>query len=893
MKIKRGTTTLRNSLAAMVVLLVVVGLVATPAYADSLGPFNAGSGADVGGVGTVTWSNPGNITSIGSPYATATIGSGDTTHYLQGTQYGFAIPTGSTIRGISVVINRQTSGVQAPFIRDSEIHLIKNGLVTGENKALTGTDWPTSFGGRVYGGTNDLWGTTWSVEEINASDFGVALSATNAGNSTKTATVDYMQILVYYNPGSTTIVDCGSGTSATSVGSSITCVATVTRASGSNTPSGPVFWTTNGSGSFVTSPCTLSGSGGVSTCSVNYTPSALGSGSHLITATYAGDLNFTGSNNNQMVTVSKGTPTLSVTNSPVIYNGSPRTAAVIGSVPGTVSNVLYNGSTTPPTNAGTYAVTANFTPNDTVNYESLTVAAAGDFVIVKATPTLSVTNSPVTYNSSPQAAVVTGSVPGLVSNVQYDETSTEPTDAGTYTVTANFTPNDTVNYESLTGAAAGDFMINKATPTLSVTNSPVTYNGLPQSALVAGSVPGTVSNVQYDGSAIVPTNVNTYVVTANFTPNDTVNYESLSGASAGDFVINKATPTLSVTNSPVTYNGAPQAAVVAGSVPGTVSNVQYDGSAIVPTDADTYVVTANFTPNDTVNYESLTGSAAGAFVIDKATPTLSVTNSPVTYNGTPQAAVVTGSVPGTVSNVQYDGSAIVPTDANTYLVTADFMPEDTVNYESLSGSAAGDYVIDKATPTLSVTNSPVTYNGVPQAAVVTGSVPGTVGNVKYNASSTEPTDVGTYAVTADFLPSDIVNYESLTDATAGDFVINPAGPHLTLLKAPSPATFAKMGDVINYNYELTNSGDVTLAGPFTVVDDKVTVTCPNTSSLAPTESIICNASYTITLADVLLGSVTNTAMATGSFLGDVVTSVAVEATVTSTARNIFLPIALR
>jgi hypothetical protein len=78
-----------------------------------------------------------------------------------------------------------------------------------------------------------------------------------------------------------------------------------------------------------------------------------------------------------------------------------------------------------------------------------------------------------------------------------------------------------------------------------------------------------------------------------------------------------------------------------------------------------------------------------------------------------------------------------------------------------------------------------------------------------------------------------------------------------------------------------------------VVDDKVTVICPNTSSLAPTESIICNASYTITLADVLLGSVTNTATGTGSFVGDAVTSAAVEATVTSTARNIFLPIALR
>ncbi len=114
-----------------------------------------------------------------------------------------------------------------------------------------------------------------------------------------------MQITVTYTlpVATTTTVNCGSGTPVVTYGSSISCVATVTRASGSNTPSGTVSWTTGGSGSFVTSPCTLSGSGGTSTCSVSYTPSAVGSGSHLITATYSGDVNFSSSTGNQTVTV--------------------------------------------------------------------------------------------------------------------------------------------------------------------------------------------------------------------------------------------------------------------------------------------------------------------------------------------------------------------------------------------------------------------------------------------------------------------------------------------------------------------------------------------------------------------------------------------------------------
>jgi uncharacterized repeat protein (TIGR02543 family) len=179
-----------------------------------------------------------------------------------------------------------------------------------------------------------------------------------------------------------------------------------------------------------------------------------------------------------------------------------------------------------------------------------------------------------------------------------------------------------------------------------------------------------------------------------------------------------------------------------------------------------------------------------------------------------------------------------------------------------------------------VTNSPVFYNGSPQAAVVVGSVGGAVSNVLYDGSATAPTNVATYAVTADFTPTDTTNYNNLTGVSAGNFVINPAGPALTLVITPTPTTFVKVGDVISYSYLLTNSGDVTLSGPFTVTDDKVTVTCPATASLAPLASITCNASYTITLADVTAGSVTNTATGSGSYAGNPVISNSAHATVT-------------
>ena len=52
------------------------------------------------------------------------------------------------------------------------------------------------------------------------------------------------------------------------------------------------------------------------------------------------------------------------------------------------------------------------------------------------------------------------------------------------------------------------------------------------------------------------------------------------------------------------------------------------------------------------------------------------------------------------------GGAATQTTAGTYAVTADFVPTDTVNYNSARAVAAGNFVIDKATPTatLAVSN---------------------------------------------------------------------------------------------------------------------------------------------------------------------------------------------
>ena len=91
-----------------------------------------------------------------------------------------------------------------------------------------------------------------------------------------------------------------------------------------------------------------------------------------------------------------------------------------------------------------------------------------------------------------------------------------------------------------------------------------------------------------------------------------------------------------------------------------------------------------------------------------------------------------------------------------------------------------------------------------------------------------------------------------------------AEPALTIDKTITAGDpYDAVGDVIDYSYLVTNSGNVTLGGPFSVNDDRAAdESCPATASRwHPGASITCSASYTITQGDLDAGSVTNTASA--------------------------------
>lgn len=110
----------------------------------------------------------------------------------------------------------------------------------------------------------------------------------------------------------------------------------------------------------------------------------------------------------------------------------------------------------------------------------------------------------------------------------------------------------------------------------------------------------------------------------------------------------------------------------------------------------------------------------------------------------------------------------------------------------------------------------------------------------------------------------------------GEGVLPPASV-LAFAVQPQSTTYNAAGQVINFNYNVTNNGDAALPGPVTVTDSKINpVLCPNVNTIGNNdinldkgESITCAGGYPINQADINARVVSGTAYAT---VGTVITN---------------------
>jgi hypothetical protein len=116
---------------------------------------------------------------------------------LIATDFQFEIPSGATIQGIVMSINR--SADDATAIADYQVKLVREGATVGLDRAGTKA-WPSAFEYADYGGPADAWGGTWKPADVNAAGFGVALTPmylSTGGNAR--GYVDFIRGTVYYS----------------------------------------------------------------------------------------------------------------------------------------------------------------------------------------------------------------------------------------------------------------------------------------------------------------------------------------------------------------------------------------------------------------------------------------------------------------------------------------------------------------------------------------------------------------------------------------------------------------------------------------------------------------------------------------------------------------------
>lgn len=568
-----------------------------------------------------------------------------------------------------------------------------------------------------------------------------------------------------------------------------------------------------------------------------YNPAAgttLDAGTHSLSVTFTPtDTNYSPQTSTVSLTVNKATPTVTWSDPTAVSYGTALTSAQLNATASVPGNFVYTPPAGSVLTAGTTSLSVLFNPTDSANYTSTTKTV--NFLVNGGTGNVSwPTPAPITYGT-PLSATQLNATSGIPGTFTYSPTIGTILNAGTQSLKATFTPNDTVNYATQTLSAT--VVVNQVAPTIKWSTPAAIVSGTALSATqlnATASVPGTFVYSPAEGT-ILPSGTSALGVT--FTPNDTTNYSTQTAtvnqvvtsipATSGNPVITWGTP------SAITYGTALSTAQLnaTASVPGTFSYSPAAGTVLA---AGTRTLTATFTPSDT-SYSPSTATVT--LVVSKANPTISwATPAAITY-GTAISSTqlnATSSVPGTFTYSPASGTVL---GTGTTTLSVSFAPNDA-SYNTATATVS--LVVNKIVPTISWATPAAISSGTALSSAqlnATASVPGSF--VYSPAAGTVPT-TGTTTLTTTFTPTDSAHYGTATASVS--LVVNGGTPTITWA-TPAAITYgtALTATQLNATASLPGtftyspaSGTLLSAGTQTL---KVTFTPTDTKYSAQTASV--------------------------------------------------------
>ena len=220
------------------------------------------------------------------------------------------------------------------------------------------------------------------------------------------------------------------------------------------------------------------GTGTLNGNTATFTTATLASGAHTITASWAGDSNYSAVTSNPVTqTIDAAMPTI-VWPAPTPINfGTPLGAAQLDATASVPGSFVYSPAAGAVLSSGSQTLSVTFTPTDTADYNSATASVA--LAVNKSATTIAwPTPAPINFGTPLGAAQLdaTASVPGTF---VYSPAAGTVLSSASQTLSVTFTPTDTEDYNSAT-----------ASVTLAV-NEPLTIITQPQDQSVAPGQPAT------------------------------------------------------------------------------------------------------------------------------------------------------------------------------------------------------------------------------------------------------------------------------------------------------------------------------------------------------------------------------------------------------------------
>lgn len=552
------------------------------------------------------------------------------------------------------------------------------------------------------------------------------------------------------------------------------------------------------------------------------------------------------------VTVNKASPDMSIVSvlaSGIVYGQPLADSVLTGDVPVSGHYEWANDTIKPSVlDSNTTGYDVIFVPDDESNFNRATIKVKLE--VIKALPVisdpmkLSVAASGIIYGDTLANSTLSGDTP-VAGTYEWVDPSIMPAvaDSDTTLYDVIFVPTDSINYESVAGLTC-TVNVAKATPNVTgdmqvtISATAITYGDCLGDSTLSGDMP-VDGHYEWADVTIQPSvpdsNLTEYDVI--FVPDDQDNYNVTTGLKC-KLTVNRAVPDITdrikvtVHGSDITYGDCLGDSILSGDTP-VDGHYEWADATIQPSvsDSESTEYSVVFVPDDTINY--VNAFFGITIKVNPLTPTVtvdmehSITATGIIYEQTLGDSILSGDTPiaGSYRWVDEDFHPSV-SDSNNTLFGVIFVPDDSINYTSVSGLHATLEVV-KATPVITppiqatLVASTISYGQSLKDSVVSGDVP-LSGHYEWFVPTITPTvsDSNSTEYVLIFVPNDTANYNTAT--TVLKLAVDRAAPNFSAgMVSASDISFGNtLADSV-LTTQLPTLNDTEITGSFAWADSSI------------------------------------------------------------------------